>query len=154
MKQHKHTASLQQSPTWRSWQAMRRRCYGVNTLYYKNYGGRGIKVSDAWKDFSVFLTDMGERPKDMSIDRINVNGDYTPDNCRWATKTQQQRNRRTPKSNTSGYVGVFWSNTYKKWVAQIKVRGKLKRIGIYTDLLEAATARKLAEYKYWNNKEI
>ena len=79
------------------WQNMRRRCYDVKTKAYKNYGGRGIKVCDRWESFKNFLDDMGKRPsKNHSLDRFpNNNGDYEKSNCRWASKHDQDRNRRT-----------------------------------------------------------
>lgn len=84
------------SPTWYTWAGMIGRCTNSTNYGYPWYGGRGIKVCDRWqgKDgFVNFLADMGERPVGMSIDRINVNGDYEPGNCRWADSKQQSRNR-------------------------------------------------------------
>jgi hypothetical protein len=85
------------TPTYKTWDSMIQRCTNVNTLSYKNYGGRGISVCAQWRDFSVFLADMGERPQNTSLDRINPDGDYTPDNCRWASTTTQARNQRRPR---------------------------------------------------------
>lgn len=78
---------------------MKERCSNPNNKDYVNYGGRGIKVCDRWlESFQNFLDDMGKKPSpDLSIDRINVNGNYEPGNCRWATKSEQNRNtRKTP----------------------------------------------------------
>jgi hypothetical protein len=83
------------SPTYTSWYAMIRRCTNPNHDYYYLYGGRGINVCERWRNsFIAFLADMGERPDGMTLDRVNSDGDYTPDNCRWANNSQQILNRR------------------------------------------------------------
>lgn len=82
--------------TYTSWAAMKSRCNNSKYNCYEHYGKRGIKVCARWSDsFTDFLADMGERPSlDYSIDRIDVNGNYEPGNCRWATRSQQRRNQR------------------------------------------------------------
>jgi len=80
-----------------AWHAIKGRCYNPKNRAYKYYGARGIKVCPEWRNsFRSFYNDMGKAPsKDHSIDRINVNGDYAPENCRWATIKEQNRNKRT-----------------------------------------------------------
>lgn len=79
-----------------TWRGMRRRCYDENNISYYNYGGRGIRVCEAWQaSYDQFLADMGRRPSpEHSLDRIDPDADYEPSNCRWATKKEQTDNRR------------------------------------------------------------
>lgn len=77
------------------WKGMRQRCTNPKNKDYPDYGGRGIKICDRWNSFPDFIADMGYRQDEtLSIDRIDCDGDYEPSNCRWATASQQRRNRR------------------------------------------------------------
>ena len=91
---HGHTGVRGRSPTYRSWSAMHDRCYCPSTRSYESYGGKGVVVCDRWRDFRLFLADMGPRPAGTSLDRINPYGNYEPGNCRWATAEQQIANTR------------------------------------------------------------
>jgi hypothetical protein len=79
------------------WISMRQRCNDINDQQYADYGGRGIKVSQEWNDFSTFYQDMGERPKDMQLDRIDNDGNYCKENCKWSSRNVQANNRRTTR---------------------------------------------------------
>lgn len=80
---------------YQSYQDMKSRCGNANCKNYPNYGGRGIKVCDRWiASYEAFVADMGDMPDGMTLDRINVDGDYTPGNCRWADRAEQRRNQR------------------------------------------------------------
>lgn len=87
------THGMSKSPTYVCWQAMKNRCYNKKQKIYKQYGALGIKVCPAWRDsFVAFLTEVGERPHGMTLDRINPSGNYELGNCRWANPNTQAKN--------------------------------------------------------------
>jgi len=91
---HGHSINGIRSLTHSTWHNMRSRCNNPNTKAYEKYGAKGIKVCDRWDSFENFIMDMGERPgKEYSIERIDLSKGYSSDNCKWATRTEQNRNR-------------------------------------------------------------
>lgn len=85
---------MTKSRTFKSWDSMKQRCLNPNAPDFAGYGGRGIRICDRWlESFNNFLSDMGERPNGKTLDRKDVNGNYEPSNCRWASRSEQQRNK-------------------------------------------------------------
>ena len=98
---HGHAKSGLESPTWISWQSMLSRCRYPDRDREAKHVNRGISVCDRWQSFENFLSDMGERPRGATLDRIDNDGNYEPGNCRWATPIEQARNRRNARLNFS-----------------------------------------------------
>lgn len=94
---HGHAKRGKKTKTYNVWIEMHHRCNNPNATNYKYYGGRGIKVCERWSKFENFLADMGESQEDLTLDRIDNNGNYEPSNCRWTDYKTSARNRRAPK---------------------------------------------------------
>lgn len=120
---------MSKTTEYTSWRSMIARCYYPKDTEWDNYGGRGIKVCDKWRNsFTAFYEDMGSKSKGMTLERINTNGDYEPGNCRWATWREQANNKRTNRLIT--YEGK--TKTVAQWsretgIANINITDRLKR---------------------------
>lgn len=141
---------------YRSWKHMKGRCYNLRDNRYPEYGGRGISICPQWEaSFETFYHDMGAAPGEgYSLDRIDVNGNYEPSNCRWADTLTQARNKRKARNNTSGTTGVFWKACHHRWVVEIRVDSRRLSIGTFKDKNLAIAARKVAEIKYYDPNKL
>jgi hypothetical protein len=120
------------------------RCYNPKNVKYKYYGKRGIFVCEEWRSsFENFLnwSLFNGYKENLTLDRIDVNKGYSPDNCRWVDMHVQVTNRNINKNNTSGYVGVSWDKNRNKWHSSIVYNYKSISIGRYSDKKEALDAR-------------
>jgi hypothetical protein len=136
------THGLSSHPMRTIWNDMIARTTNTNKENYKDYGGRGISVCDRWLVLENFIEDMYPTyEKGLSIDRIENNGNYEPNNCRWTTQEIQTRNTRAISTkNSSGYRGVSYTTSRTKWKAQIMISSKRVFLGSFDSALEAAIA--------------
>lgn len=141
---HNKTKSREYS----TYYSMRRRCLVPSDENYKYYGGRGIKICDRWlgkNGFVNFYKDMGDKPENLTLDRINVNGDYTPENCRWASRSVQAQNQRIRVTNTSGVKNLSYHKKSNKWVVRKTINGVRICIGYFSSRKDAEDA--LSKYE-------
>src|ERR1035438_6160644 len=118
--QHGHDMVGRRSPTYSSWAGMRSRCLQPTNKAWYRYGGRGIKICERWMKFDNFLSDMGPKPNGMTLDRFpDNNGDYKPENCRWATYKEQNNNRRDNQLLTVGSMTL----SFGAWAVCIGMNG-------------------------------
>jgi hypothetical protein len=127
-----------------TWRQMVQRCTNSKHKNYKNYGGRGIIVCEEWLDIKKFIAwaeSTHPNIEGYTLDRIDNDKGYNPDNCRWTDKTTQAINQRIQKNNTSKVLGVSWKSRDKRWVAQISHMGKKVWLGQFISIEDAIEAR-------------
>ena len=129
---------------YKTWHNMIQRCTNPNHKAYKDYGARGITVCEEWVDVANFVAwaeATYPNTEGMSLDRIDNDKGYSPENCRWVDRATQGLNQRMKKNNTSGYVGICWVESKLKWVSRISVEKKSIWLGDYKIIEEAVLAR-------------
>lgn len=125
------------------WRDMKARCLDPKQPSYSNYGGRGITVCDAWlayPEFKVWALENGYSDE-LTIDRIENEAGYAPDNCTWATWSTQMRNKRKMLNVSSKYIGVSFYKSRNQWESYVQDQGKRKKLGYFEDEVSAAKAR-------------
>ena len=147
-RKHGMSGNAGHHPIYTIWRGMLARCYQKNGTGYEYYGGKGICLCDEWKEFPLKFLEWSLSNgyvKGLTIDRIDGDGDYTPDNCRWITQTEQNKNKPLIQANnSSGYRGVSWNKQRYgdgKWLAMGSIKGKQKFLGRFDSPEEAARAR-------------
>lgn len=124
-----------------TWSNMMGRCYRDRPKDRANYQDRGIQVCERWHSFSNFFEDMGEKPEGLTLERLDGDGDYSPDNCVWADRVAQSINRRKFKNNSSGVTGVHQRKESGKWRAYVSRNGSRSHLGTFKTKEEAIQAR-------------
>lgn len=142
------THNKSKEPIYDCWIAMKARCTKSYHPNYYQYGGRGITVCKKWLySFEEFYKDMGEKPSSKyTLDRIDVNGNYSKKNCRWVTIQEQQKNRR----NNNEIVGVVYEPLRKKWRVDISFNKKKHFLGRFSIKQDAINARLKGEKELWH----
>lgn len=145
MRQHlQHNLSYH--PLYHTWENIRSRCNNSKNNNYKHYGGRGIKVCKRWDNFANFLHDVGEKPTPKhTLDRIDNDGDYEPNNVRWATQVLQIYNSRVRSTNKSGIKGVWFNKKVGNYQVSLRINGKRLYLGSFYSFEDAKNARLNAE---------
>lgn len=148
----KKTHGMTGTPEYYCWQGMKDRCYNKSSPSYDNYGARGITVCDRWiNSFENFYNDIGKYyVEGLELDRIDVNGNYFPENCKWSTEQEQSWNQRVYKNNSTGCAGVTRASRNKnKFEVRISKDNIEHQIGTFNTLEDAVEARKQAEIEYY-----
>lgn len=141
--------------TYKSWHSMIQRCSKVSKDGYKRYGGAGITVCERWArsdGFKNFLKDMGDRPENATLDRINPSGGYGPENCRWATRSAQSHNKRKKACSSSKFIGVYKVKDSERWCGQLKHKEMTVWNKLFDSEIKAAEAYDAASFALYGDR--
>jgi len=146
---------LRKSRTYAAWANMKTRCDNHETKSFKDYGERGIRYDSRWVEFEEFLSDMGVCPDQLTLERVDVNGNYEKSNCIWDTNSVQVHNRRKLPMRSadtySKYIGVSWNLLKMKWVTVLRREGKtLLRKSFNSEVCAARAYDDASEIHYGN----
>jgi hypothetical protein len=142
------THGMYKTNTYSSWKHMKVRCDSENFHQFKDYGGRGIAYDPSWSNFENFYMDMGDCPDGYTLDRLDVNGNYCKENCKWSSRQEQSVRQRLSKRNKSGRSGVTETKN-GRWQVRIVVNYKKITLGTFDSFEEACAVKSEAELKYF-----
>lgn len=151
---HGLTKNRNETKLYSIWKSIKQRCLNPNCKAYINYGGRGITICDEWKNNPELFSDWALSngyDNGLEIDRINVNGNYEPNNCRFVTRFINSINKRKSKFNTTGYTGISYIKSRKAYSARISINKERLYLGYFKNIEDANNARN--EYIIKNNLE-
>ena len=145
-------SNINKRPIYKLWLCIKSRCYNPNNVSYRNYGGRGIEMYSQWVNdyplFESYIQSLGEKPEGYTLDRVNNNEGYQPMNLRWASRSEQQKNRRgcgkagVPTNYKLGKTGYKWVTTHDSglYLGRYRYHNKMIRVGYYSTPEEAFQA--------------
>ena len=145
------THGMKDTPTYKTWEAMKSRCTNPNVPAYGRYGGAGVVICEDWlHSFENFYRDMGERPEGKTLNRIDGVPLYSKETCEWATVQKQARDQRVRCNTKTGVRGITLSKE-GYYLVRITTDEKRLYLGAYQDFFEACCVRKAAELRYWQS---